>query len=99
MTALDVDDGAGIPVPGVPSDRTRFAEIEVRDGGRLLGIIKHEGARVLAIGPRGARLGAFASEASARRMIVACAGFRILDKDAEKRRREELRKRPWKRRA
>ncbi len=88
---------------GIPASEARCRNfvisggIQVRDGGRLLGVIRHEGGRVAAYGPRGARLGTFNSEASARRMIVATAGFRILDKDAEKRRAALLRNQPWRR--
>ena len=79
-------------------DRTRFAEIEVRDGGRLLGIIKHEGGRVLAHGPRGKRIGAYGSEHSARRALLAVAAFNFIDSDLERQRRARLRKQPWRRR-
>jgi hypothetical protein len=84
--------GAGIPA-SVTTLRPDLA-VEVREGDRLLGTILHQGGRLLALGPRGRRLGTFNSENSARRMIVATAGFRILDKDAEKRRAALLRNQP-----
>jgi hypothetical protein len=96
-TGIRRSDQAGlIDTPNTPPTvLPQVWPIEARDGERLLGTIAPQGARLAAYLHPGRRLGTYTSAASAKRMIIASAGCRILKTDAEKQRRRRLKRQRW----